>query len=73
MDVQLKQDTGVMTNGSVTNNTSILSDAVGNSDSLESFIWSDTGSDTNGATSFEWTNSYRLLSWPSAVSTLSKS
>ena len=73
VDVQLKQDTGVMTNGSVTNNTSILSDAVGNSDSLESFIWSDTGSDTNGATSFEWTNSYRLLSWPSAVSTLSKS
>ncbi len=73
VNVQLKQDTGEITNGTVTNNTAILSDAVGNADGLESFIWSDTGADTNGAASLEWTNSYRLLSWPTTVITISKS
>lgn len=73
VEVQLKQDVSAMTSGTVTYNTSNLSDAQGNTGNTASFIWSDTGADTNGASSVEWTNSYGLFGWPTKVVTLSKS
>lgn len=74
IETKLTKDSAALSGGTVagteTANGGGVNDA--RSDAANNFVWSDRSADTHAVTSTEWTNSFILPSWPSAIANLSK-